>query len=102
MKLNANFDVNTLHLDKTVSEFKKVAYTQEMKGIKKYGKPLDPMDNYDWLKMALEEQVDGTKYLVAEMEKRRFVVGRLKKLIPNDLEDFVEIMMLLDELEGTE
>lgn len=90
------------HLEKVNKKFSETAYLQEMKGIRKYGKALDPMDNYDWLQMALEEQVDGTKYLVAEIEKRKHVVSQVKKLIPNDLEDYVEIMMLLDELEGTE
>lgn len=104
MKLNANFDVNTLHLDKTVSEFNKVAYTQEMKGIQKYGQALDPLDDYDWLKMALEEQVDGTKYLVAEMEKRKFVVDKIRNLLKYKSEwvHYDEIMHWLDELEGTE
>lgn len=90
------------HLEKVNKKFSETAYLQEMKGIRKYGKALDPIDNYDWLQMALEEQVDGTKYLVAEIEKRKHVVSQVKKLIPNDLEDYVEIMMLLDELEGTE
>jgi hypothetical protein len=43
---------------------------QDEKGIEKYGQPLDPMDNYDWLYMAEEELADALKYFNAEREKR--------------------------------
>lgn len=89
--------MNFKHLEHTKDEFIKVANSQERKGIEKYGKPLDALDNYDWLEMALEEQVDGTKYLVAEMEKRKFVVGKIRKLT-----DDVEINHWLDVLEGSQ
>ena len=91
------------HLETTKKAFAEVADLQEGKGIIKYGKPLDPLDNYDWLKMAAEEQVDGYKYLVAEMEKRKFIVNKIRKLMEYKSEwvHYGEIMHWLDELEGT-
>lgn len=101
--MNANFEIETEHLNKTIEKFSDVAYTQELKGIDKYGNPLNPFESgRDWLNMAIEEQVDGMKYLYAEMVKRRFAVNRIRELIPRDSQDYVEIMMLLDELEGSE
>lgn len=90
------------HLEKVNKKFSETAYLQEMKGIRKYGKALNPMDNYDWLQMALEEQVDGTKYLVAEMEKRKFVVGKIRKLMEraSHVPTQMEILHWLDVLEG--
>jgi hypothetical protein len=42
--------------------------SQDVKGFKKYGKTLDvvPLDAYDWDLMAMEEMVDGLKYLMME------------------------------------
>lgn len=90
------------HLEKVKEKFEETANQQELKGIEKYGQPLDPLDNYDWLKMALEEQVDGTKYLVAEMEKRKFIVNKIKRLLvtKQDWINYDEVMHWLDELEG--
>ncbi len=95
--------MNFAHLEHTKDEFIKVANSQERKGIEKYGKSLDPMDDYDWLEMALEEQVDGTKYLVAEMEKRKVVAERIRTIAERcDYQVKVEILHWLDVLEGTE
>ena len=90
------------HLERVNKKFRDVAYHQEMKGIKKYGQPLNPLDDYDWLGMALEEQVDGTKYLVAEMEKRKFIVNEIRKLLKHKSEwvHYDEIIHWLDVLEG--
>src|SRR5690554_3554435 len=46
-------------LHKVIKSFSEVATTQEEKGIKKYGHELRPLDNYDWLEMAMEELVDA-------------------------------------------
>ena len=91
-----------MHLETTKKAFAEVADSQECKGIEKYGKPLDPLDNYNWLKMAAEEQVDGYKYLVAEMEKRKFVVNKIRNLLEGrtDAIHAEEINFWLDELEG--
>lgn len=90
------------HLEKTKEKFGEVADLQEGKGIIKYGHPLDPLEGRDWLKMCLEEQVDGTKYLVAEMEKRKFIVNKIRSLIEYQPLDScnAEIHRWLDELEG--
>lgn len=82
------------HLENTVIKFAETARTQEEKGIEKYGQPLNPLDSYDWLEMANEEMVDGYKYLVAEMEKRKFICNKIRKLTDNQ-----DILFWLDELE---
>jgi len=94
--------MNKYHLDRTKFLFGLVADSQEEKGIKKYGKPLEPSDNYDWLKMALEEQVDGTKYLVAEMEKRKLVRLQILEIVAKncDIQTYLEVKRLLLSLEG--
>ena len=83
------------HLNNSISEFDRVARLQERKGIMKYGKALDPLDKYNWLKMAKEESVDGFKYLQAEIEKREFILSKIRKLTDNE-----EIHFWCDELEG--
>lgn len=87
----------------TVEQFKQLAELQEQKGIKKYGQPLDPLDfNYDWLQMAEEEQVDGYKYLVAEQQKREFIIKKILMTISGNVSDDVydEITFWLDALQG--
>ena len=83
------------HLKEVKRKFEEVADIQERKGIEKYGQPLRALDGFDWLQMALEEQVDGTKYLVAEMEKRKFIISKIRRLT-----DHEEINFWLDLLEG--
>src|SRR5690606_19056662 len=102
MKTCRSKEDNMEHLDLVKEVFGRVADNQEDKGIAKYGKPLDPLDDYDWLQMALEESVDGTKYLIAEMEKRKFIAGKIRKLLnykPNEVSK-TEILHWLDVLEG--
>lgn len=93
------------HLENTVVDFTERAYEQENKGIKKYGKALDPLDDYDWLTMAAEEQVDGYKYLLAEMEKRKYIASEIREIIDlheNDIDPFYLGKMhdLLNQLTG--
>jgi len=83
------------HLNDTIDKFAEKAKSQEEKGLVKYGKPLDPLDDYDWLEMANDEMVDGYKYLVAEKEKRKFIAGKIRNLTGN-----TEILFWLDQLEG--
>jgi hypothetical protein len=51
--------------------------SQDWKGISKYGKTIDDAqvdeygNPYDWNVMALEEMVDGMKYMMKENEKLR-------------------------------
>src|SRR5690625_3510924 len=75
--VNMNFE----QLEIAKDRFIQTANAQERKGIQKYGQPLNPLDNYCWLDMAMEEQTDGFKYLVAEQEKRKFVVAKIRKLL---------------------
>lgn len=83
------------HLDHAKIVFNHVADEQENKGIQKYGQALDPLDDYNWLEMAVEEQVDGFKYLTAEMEKRAYIVSMIRTVT-----DDPYINHLLDRLEG--
>ena len=94
------------HFRNTVLDFWVRAYEQENKGIKKYGKALEPLDDYDWLTMAAEEQVDGYKYLLAEMKKREYVVKGIRQIIDlheNDMDPFYvgKAHHLLDQLNGS-
>lgn len=82
-------------LKRMMIKFNNTANDQEQKGIKKYGKPLNPLDNYNWLEMCLEEQVDGAAYIVAEMDKRSYVCERIRMRTNDDY-----IHGLLDLLEG--
>ena len=70
-----------------INKFSEVALKQEEKGIKKYGKELnpnnvDPETNqpYDWIEMAEEEFVDGFKYLFAERKRRDEVLKNIKEM----------------------
>jgi len=83
------------HLKRTVNKFEEMAVSQEEKGMEKYGKPIDPLDDYDWLEMADEEMVDGYKYLHAEKIKRKFIVDKIRKLTECE-----EIHYWLNQLEG--
>lgn len=90
------------HVVRSIDKFKEVINTQSDKGIEKYGQPLQPIAiEYDWLEMAAEEMVDGFQYLVAEMEKRKFVAKKIRSLTqdaPDDIKG--EIGHWLDVLEG--
>lgn len=95
------------HLRKTITEFVRVADTQEIKGIEKYGVPLDPFYSidpktnkpYDWIQMTIEEIVDAFKYLIAEREKKRIIVNKIRQELKKDIIDKEEILKLLNDLE---
>lgn len=98
---NANFEIETEHLNQTLKEVKDVAYYQEVKGINKYGKPLDPYDNYDWLDMEFEELIDALKYNRAEKKKRKLAIERIRTITERcDYEVKQEINHWLDFWEG--
>lgn len=89
------------NFEKSIVKFIEVAKSQEEYGINKYGQPLNPLDNYDWLEMALEELVDGFKYLHAEQVKRRHVIKQIRKVIRDiDPYDRETINSLLCQLES--
>lgn len=83
-------EVDSEFLEFVNSSFKKAATGQELKGISKYGVPLNPMSDYDWLNMAEEEQIDGYKYLVAEREKRDKTLQAVLNIIDILKEDHPE------------
>lgn len=85
------------HLHDTINHFTEEAESQEAKGMKHYGKALDPLDNYDWLQMASEELVDAYKYFHAERVKRDYVIQEIR-----DLTMSKRVNELLDYLEGKE
>lgn len=58
------------HTTRTFDRILRIAKKQDDFGYGKYGKYLDPEDDYDWLMMAEEELVDLTKYLNAAREAR--------------------------------
>ena len=92
------------HLDASNKKFKRVAFTQEMKGLDKYGEPLNPHNkNYNWLEMATEELVDGFKYLHAEQVKRNEIVAQIREIVKYNTIPMVhdQITVLLDELADT-
>jgi hypothetical protein len=91
---------NLIHLRNTKEEFNLVADEQELKGIEKYGKPLDPIDNYDWIEMAKQEQVDGFKYLIAEQKKRTYAINRIRGQLDREFIDVELIRYWLDWMEG--
>lgn len=95
-------NLNPYHLYETIEEFDYVANNQEKKGIAKYGKPLDPMDNYDWLQMANEELVDAYKYFMAEKVKRKYCIQMIRSVIENECDYDVQtqINIWIEKLEG--
>lgn len=99
-----------LVLNKAMESFNLLAEQQELKRTKKYGQELDALDfKYDWLQMAQEELVNGYKYFEAERMRRKFIIGKIEKILevntvtvhirpPKDLE--IEIKDWLQLLNG--
>lgn len=81
--IEADEVVDSDFLKLVTGKFAEGANKQEVKGIEKYGVPLNPMDNYDWLNMAEEELIDGYKYLVAERTRRDAILKEIVEDINN-------------------
>lgn len=83
-------------------KFKEMLDYQNKKGLAKYGQPLNPMDNYDWTNMALEENIDQFQYLYAEQVKKKYVINEIREIIRYNVTPTVhdQINSLLDLLEG--
>lgn len=64
--------------DKMLENKKKIAYTQDEFGVKKYKKALHAAMNYDWLAMIREELADADKYLECEATRKERVLGMLE------------------------
>lgn len=76
--------IETRFLTETTAHFDRISKHQELKGVQKYGKPLNPLEclgDHDWLNMAEEELVDGFKYLQVEKEKKAVIKARLDYLV---------------------
>lgn len=91
------------HLEIAKQAYAETADKQAEKGMRVYGKPLDPMEyGRDWLSMMDEEIIDNHQYLVAEKLKRRIIISEIRKLL--DYKDNpvskTEIIYWLDKLEG--
>lgn len=69
------------HTSRTFDRLMKVAKSQDEFGHQKYGKYLDPEDDYDWIAMAEEELADLMKYLHAAREARDIENIKLYKRI---------------------
>lgn len=83
------------HLNESINDFEKVTRSQAKKGFKKYGKALDPMDNYSWINMAKEEAVDLYQYLHAQEQVNQVIAERIRVRTKDE-----EILFWCDVLEG--
>ena len=83
------------HLNRSLKEFEQVSRSQAKKGLVKYGQTLNPLDDYCWLDMELEELVDAVQYNRAQKDKQSFVLDKIRKLTDDN-----EIHFWCDELEG--
>lgn len=91
------------HVESSKKEFDNVIYMQAYKGLDKYNQPMDPYDKrYDWLKMAMEELVDGFQYIHAEQIKRKHITDQIREIIKYNTNILAhdQITALLDQLEG--
>lgn len=80
MLQNMNYEDAPKHTvtNKAILTLKQVMEAQDEFGIRKYGKELNHRDNYDWMKMFLEEFADGLKYIQCEIENKQEVILILK------------------------
>jgi len=90
------------HVQISIEDYISTIQKQAEKGTEKYGQPMDPLDNYDWLDMASEELIDGHQYIVAEKRKRAFVCNKIRGLLnyKDNSVSKTEILHWLDVLEG--
>jgi hypothetical protein len=59
--------------ERVLNAFKITVTKQKNKGVKEYGKYVDPLDSYNWTKMAKEELADAFVYIEAEEAKKELV-----------------------------
>ena len=91
------------HLELSKKMYSLTATKQAVKGLRRYGQGLDPLESgRDWLQMLDEEIIDAHQYLVAEAVKRKFIVNKIRTLL-NQKDNYLsktEIHFWLDKLEG--
>lgn len=78
---NMNFEHHRPQISQSVIDtFTRLVDEQDAKGIAKYGMTIDDAsdEQYEWLRMALEEAVDLAKYQNKEIEKLRKEIHRLR------------------------
>lgn len=71
--------------DKALKTIGTVMQEQDNYGFDKYGKPLNPKDQYDWMAMFLQEMADGLKYIQCEMERKNDIIHVLKMGMRSDV-----------------
>lgn len=91
-----------MYIDTHTGAFKDKLLQQTKKGLAKYGKLTDPLDDYDWDEMGEDELVDGFVYLQMQKQKVRFIAAKLRKLTSykQTEQTKMEINYWLDKLEG--
>lgn len=73
----------------TINTFNTIAIQQDKKGMDKYGKPVNPLDKYNWNDMAIEELVDAMKYIVASKIKTETIIEE----VINELKQTRELIL---------
>lgn len=68
----------------TLINLEKTLVKQDQKGIKKYGVPLNPNDDYNWGKMADEEMADYLKYRECERQEKVQAIKLLKSALKQE------------------
>lgn len=76
MSIKVGYYNNT---ETTKKVFNNISDKQDEKGLKKYGKPINPLDDYNWNDMAIEELVDSIKYVVANKKKTELTIDKVVK-----------------------
>jgi hypothetical protein len=79
--------------DKALATIKKVMDEQDQFGIKKYGKPLDWRDDYNWREMKMQELADFLKYEECQRKREEEVVKLLRiamyTIVPEHKDDLI-------------
>jgi hypothetical protein len=79
--------------DKALSTIKRVMDEQDQFGIKKYGKPLDWRDDYNWREMKIQELADFLKYEECERQREQEVIKLLRialyTIVPENKDDLI-------------
>lgn len=87
---------------KALKTLEDVMFDQDDYGFDKYKKALHHSYNYNWLRMALEELADMTKYIQNEMDRKATVIEILEYALQFDNpRNEIELALKLLKTEGT-
>jgi hypothetical protein len=79
--------------DKALLTIKRVMDEQDQFGMKKYGKPLDWRDDYNWREMKIQELADFLKYEECERQREQEVIKLLRialyTIVPENKDDLI-------------